>query len=54
MFEKFINFSYGGTDHLVKLCSDDFKKIQPKKIVIFSRDEIKQWEMEKEYEKDSR
>ena len=30
------------------------KKFNPKKIVIFSRDEMKQWEIAKTYENDSR
>ena len=30
------------------------KKFNPKKLIIFSRDEIKQWEMAKEYTEDDR
>ena len=30
------------------------KKFNPKKLVIFSRDEMKQWEMSKDYENDER
>jgi UDP-N-acetylglucosamine 4,6-dehydratase len=45
----------GGTGSFgQKFVSESLKKYNPKKIIIFSRDEIKQWEMAKSYNKDSR
>ena len=34
---------------LVRICSKHIKKYIPKKIVIYSRDEMKQWNMAQKY-----
>jgi UDP-N-acetylglucosamine 4,6-dehydratase len=45
----------GGTGSFgQKFVSESLKKYNPKKIIIFSRDEIKQWEMAKSYDGDLR
>ena len=45
----------GGTGSFGKMFVPlTLKKFNPKRLVIFSRDEMKQWEMQKEYKNDSR
>ena len=41
-------------DHLEELCTHDTKKFNPRQITIFSRDEMKQWEMAQQFENDER
>ena len=55
MFENSSILVTGGTGSFgKKFISMTLEKYNPRKIVIFSRDEIKQWEMAKSYEKDDR
>ena len=44
----------GGTGHLGHLYSNDPRKYNPRRVIIFSRDEMKQWEMAKLFENDKR
>ena len=45
----------GGTGSFGKRCTKILlENYKPQKIIIFSRDEMKQWEMAKEYGEDSR
>ena len=45
----------GGTGSFgKKFVATVLKKYKPKKLIVFSRDEMKQWEMEKLYKNDSR
>ena len=39
----------GGTGSFGQKCSEILLKYQPKKIIIFSRDELKQYEMDKKF-----
>ena len=55
MFDQSSILITGGTGSFGKaFVSMTLKKYNPKKIIIFSRDEMKQWEMAKTYEKDER
>ena len=55
MFENASILVTGGTGSFgKKFISMTLEKHNPRKIVIFSRDEMKQWEMAKSYEKDER
>ena len=55
MFENSTILITGGTGSFghafVKMTLDNFN---PKKLIVFSRDEMKQWEMQKLYKNDSR
>ena len=45
----------GGTGSFgKKFVSMTLKKFNPRKLIVFSRDEMKQWEMSKDYQGDSR
>jgi len=51
-FKNSIIFLTGGTGSFGNAFTDyTLKKINPKKLIIFSRDESKQWDMAKKYEK---
>ncbi len=55
MFDQSSILITGGTGSFGKaFVSMTLKKYNPKKIIIFSRDEMKQWEMAKTYENDER
>ena len=55
MFENASILVTGGTGSFgKKFISMTLEKYNPRKIVIFSRDEMKQWEMAKSYEKEER
>ena len=55
MFNDAVILITGGTGSFgKKFVSMTLKKFNPRKLIVFSRDEIKQWEMSKDYEKDSR
>ena len=55
MFDQSSILITGGTGSFGKaFVSMTLKKYNPKKIIIFSRDEMKQWDMAKTYEKDER
>ena len=55
MFENSSILITGGTGSFGKaFVQMTLKKFNPKKVVIFSRDEMKQWEMAKIYDKDER
>ena len=55
MFENSSILITGGTGSFgKKFVEMTLKHFNPKRVVIFSRDEMKQWEMAKKYEKDSR
>ena len=55
MFENASILVTGGTGSFGrKFISMTLDKYNPKKVVIFSRDEMKQWEMAKMYEEDER
>ena len=55
MFENSSILVTGGTGSFgKKFVEMTLNKFNPKKVVVFSRDEMKQWEMAKRYEKDDR
>ena len=55
MFNDAVILITGGTGSFgKKFVSMTLEKYNPRKLIVFSRDEMKQWEMSKGYEKDSR
>ena len=54
MFKNKIILITGGTGSFGKEITKELLKYSPKKILIFSRDEFKQYEMQKEFEKNSK
>tara|TARA_B100000963_G_scaffold358099_1_gene381888 strand:- start:7134 stop:8132 length:999 start_codon:yes stop_codon:yes gene_type:complete len=55
MFKNSTILITGGTGSFgKKFVSETLKKFPPKKIIIFSRDEMKQWDMAKKYQNDNR
>ena len=55
MFNDSVILITGGTGSFgKKFVSMTLKKFNPRKLIVFSRDEMKQWEMSKDYESDNR
>ena len=54
MFKNKIILITGGTGSFGKEITKELLKYSPKKILIFSRDEFKQYEMQKEFEKNNK